>query len=49
MYIIQWEGEEVGWLQSLGLVDANYYIWMDKQWGPTVQHRELCPVSSVGT
>ena len=22
---------------------------MDKQWGPTVQHRELCPVSWVGT
>ena len=21
---------------------------MDKQWGPTAEHRELCPVSLVG-
>jgi len=22
-----WEGEEVGWTGSLGLINANYYIW----------------------
>ena len=21
------EGEEVGWLGSFGLIDANYYLW----------------------
>ena len=26
---------------NLGFVYANYYIRMDKQQGPTVQHREL--------
>ena len=30
---------------SLGLVDANYYIRMDEQRGPTVEHGELYPVS----
>ena len=30
---------------SLGLVDANCYIRIDKQWGPTVQHREPYPDS----
>ena len=30
------EREEVGWMKSLELVDANYYIRMDKQWGPAV-------------
>ena len=25
------EREEVGWMKSLELVDANYYIRMDKQ------------------
>lgn len=38
-------GEEVGWTRSLGLLDANYCTGMDKQWGPTIEHRELCPVS----
>ena len=39
------EGEE--WIGSLGLVDANYYIYyyMDKQQGPTVWNRELYSVS----
>ena len=23
------EGEEVGWTGSLGLIDANYCLWMD--------------------
>ena len=30
------EGEGVGWTESLGLVDANYCIWSDKQWDPAV-------------
>ena len=30
-----------GWIGSLGLANANYYIQMDKQQGPTVQHKEL--------
>ena len=35
--------EKVG---SLGLADTNYYIYgMDKQQGPTVQHRELYSIS----
>ena len=25
------EGNGVGWTGSLGLVDTNYYIYMDKQ------------------
>ena len=37
------EGE--GWTGSLGLVGENYYIRMDKQQGPTVQHGELYTVS----
>ena len=39
------EEEEIGWMGSLGLVDANYYIKIDEQRGPAVQHRALCPVS----
>ena len=42
-------GEGVGWMGSLGLVDAKVTFGMDKQWGPTVQHRELCPISWVRT
>ena len=34
---------------SLGLVDANYSCRTDKQWDPTVQHRELYPISSDRT
>ena len=32
------EGEEggCGMEGSLGLAGANYYIWNDEQWGPTV-------------
>ena len=30
------EGEGVGRTGSLGLVDANYYIRMDKQLGPAI-------------
>ena len=34
------------WTGSLGLADKNYYIQkIDKQQGPTVQHRELYSVS----
>ena len=36
---------EEGRTGSLGLAEANYYIRMDKQQGPTVQHRELYSVS----
>ena len=32
---------EKGRTESLGLADANYYIQMDRQQGPTVLHREL--------
>ena len=39
------EGEGEGWNESLGLVEANYYIQMDKQQGPTVEHRKLYPNS----
>lgn len=42
---IAWGGG--GRTVSLGLVDTNYTTFrMDKQRGPTVQHRELLPVSS---
>ena len=35
-----------GWIGSMGLADANYYLQrMEKQQGPTVQHRELYPIS----
>ena len=35
-----------GWIESLGLADAKYYIYkMDKQQGPTVEHRELYSIS----
>ena len=30
----------MGWTGSLGLVDANYYIYMDKQLGPTIYTTE---------
>ena len=39
------EGEEVGCTGHLGLVDANITFRMDEQCGPTVQHRELSPLS----
>ena len=42
-------GEGVGWTGSLGLVDASCYFWNDKQRSPTIQHREPCPISWVGT
>ena len=29
-------GGEMGWTGSLGLTDANYCIWVDKQWDPAV-------------
>ena len=37
--------EGMGWTGNVGLVDANYYIQNDRQSGPTVQHKELYPVS----
>ena len=30
---------------SLGLADANYYIWLDKQQGPIIQHMDLYSIS----
>ena len=39
IYEIKTDGE--GWIGSLGLANANYYIQMDKQQGPIVQHKEL--------
>ena len=38
-------GYRGGWGGSLRLADANYTERMNKQQGPTVQHRELYPVS----
>ena len=39
-----------GWVrgqnESLRLKDASYYRQMDKQHGPTVEHRELDSISS---
>ena len=49
LVVARGKGEGVGWMGSLGLVDSNCYIGMDKQWEPTVQHRELCPISCVRT
>ena len=34
-----------GWIGRVGLADANCISTVDKQQGPTVSHRELCPVS----
>ena len=34
-----------GWIGSLGLADANYCVWMDKQQSPAVLHRELYLIS----
>ena len=36
------EGGGVGWTGSVGFLDA-----MDGQWGPTIQHRELCVIASL--
>ena len=30
------EGEEVGGIRNLGLIDENYAFGMDKQWDPAV-------------
>ena len=40
-------GGEVGegWNRSLALVDATIIYRMDKQQGPTVQHKELYSIS----
>ena len=46
LVVAKGEGKGVGWSGSLGLVDANYCIWSGD---PTVQHRELCLVTSDGT
>ena len=27
LVVAKGEGEEVGWTGSLGLIDANYFIW----------------------
>ena len=34
-----------GWSGSLGLADVSFIYRMDKQQGPTVQHRELYSIS----
>ena len=42
------EGVGVGWIGSLGLADANCFIYiyrMDEQQGPTIQHREQYSIS----
>ena len=42
------EGGGEGWIGSLGLAEANYYMdkqhKMDKQQGPIVCHRGLHPI-----
>ena len=39
-----WQGAGMDW--GLGLAVAHYYIYrMDKQQGPTVEHRELYSIS----
>ena len=45
LVVAKGQGKGVGWTGSLGLVDASITFRMGKQWGPTVQHRKLCPVS----
>ena len=46
LWLPRGSGVEEGWIGSLGLADANYYLW-SKQQGLTVQHRkwELYSVS----
>ena len=29
LMVAKWEGEEVRWAWSLGLIDANYCIWSE--------------------
>ena len=45
LVVAKGEGEEMGWSGSLGLVDVNYTFRMNKQWGPTAQHREPYPIT----
>ena len=35
----------VGWTGSLGLVDANYYMWDAYAMRSYCKHRELCAIS----
>ena len=40
--------EGVGWIGILGVFWMQTVIFgMDRQWGPTVQHRELCVCGSL--
>ena len=41
--------EEVGWMGNWCWQMQTIMFGMEKQWGSTVQHRELCPVSWVRT
>ena len=43
--VAKWEGKGMGWMRSLGLVDANYTFRMNKQGGPTIEHMEFYPIS----
>ena len=27
LVVAKWEGEGMGWMGSLGLIDANYFLW----------------------
>ena len=47
MCLPEGRGEGMGWMGSFWLVDANITFGMDKQWGPIVQHRELCPIFAL--
>ena len=42
LMVAKGEGEGVGWIGNLGLINANYCLWKDKQYtDPAVQHWEL--------
>ena len=40
MLVAMGKEERVRWMDIWGLIDASSYFEMDKQWGPTAQHRE---------
>ena len=48
LVVAKGKGEEVGWTGRLGWLMQTITFRMDRQWGPTVQHRELYPVSGDG-
>ena len=47
LVVARGSGEGMRWTGSLALVDSIIF-GMNGQWGPTVQHRELCVTGSLG-